>query len=86
MFKTILKFILIFAVLGIAGYFVYNNFKTNKKAYIAPKTFEIEKVYTKFDLDVLEDKIFKELKQPKQLETSANDLSDIGRANPFTPF
>ncbi len=87
MLKTVLKLFLSMILLIAAGFLFYNNFISNKRqAYVSPKTFEAEQVYTKFDLDVLEDKVFKDLIQAKLIENNLDNKEDTGRANPFIKF
>lgn len=87
MFKTIIKLLVSIILLITAGYLFYNNFINDKKqTYAPPKTFEVEQMYTKFDLDVLEDKVFKELKQAKQIGALISNTTDKGRVNPFVSF
>ncbi|MBU4360712.1 hypothetical protein L6278_02105 [Candidatus Parcubacteria bacterium] len=87
MLKTTLKLFFSILLLIIAGYLFYKNFiKNDNVYYIPPNAFEIEQVYSKFDIDVLENKVFKELKQVKQVNALISDTTDIGRSNPFISF
>ncbi len=71
----------------IAGFLVYKNFiKYDGAQYIPPKSFETDQIYTKFDLDILEDEFFKQLKQAKKINVLNLDKSEIGRQNPFIKF
>ena len=66
-------------------FLVYNNFiKKEKFEYVSPKTSESESTSVKFDFELFEDEVFKNLVQAKQITLPTPD--QLGRENPFLSF
>ncbi len=85
-YKTLIpKILLSLAMLIGAGILVYNNFIKEKKFFfLPPEMINQEELYNKFNLDILEDESFKELRAAKKVATPTSE--NLGRENPFLKF
>jgi hypothetical protein len=79
----VLKTILALVMIGVSVYFFTT--KINKKEvlrFTIPGNKDNAYLYDKFDLDVLDDNVFKELKEVEVVDKE-NLPNNVGRPNPF---
>jgi len=83
--KSIPKLLLSLVMLIIMIILIYNNFIKKEKYLFSPsEEAGSQDLYTKFNLDVFEDSVFKNLVKLKRIATPTVDR--IGRENPFLKF
>jgi len=82
---NLIKLIIAIAILIVAGFIIYSNFIQDQSfVYQQSDEINLEELYKKFNIDVFEDKIFKDLVGLEKINTSSNQ--NIGRENPFLKF